>query len=44
MKNVMKAVICKSPAEMVLEEVPVPEVGPDEILVKVKVTAICGSD
>ncbi len=40
----MKAVICKTPYEMVVEEVSIPEVGFDEVLVKVKAAAICGSD
>ena len=27
-----------------MEEVPVPEIGPDELLVEVKAAAVCGTD
>jgi L-iditol 2-dehydrogenase len=40
----MKAAICKKPFEISLEEVPIPVPGPDELLIQVKASAICGSD
>ncbi|MFP4056599.1 MAG: zinc-dependent alcohol dehydrogenase [Candidatus Brocadiia bacterium] len=40
----MKAQVFYEPNEMRLEDVPVPEVGPDEVLVQVKACGICGSD
>jgi 2-desacetyl-2-hydroxyethyl bacteriochlorophyllide A dehydrogenase len=40
----MKATVLKRPFEMSIEEVPLPVPGPDEVLVQVKASAICGSD
>ena len=40
----MKAAICKKPFEISIEEVPTPMPGPDELLIQVKASAICGSD
>jgi len=40
----MKAAVCKKPFEISIEEVPIPVPGPDELLVQVKASAICGSD
>jgi L-iditol 2-dehydrogenase len=40
----MKAAVCKKPFEIAIEEVPIPVPGPDELLVQVKASAICGSD
>jgi (R,R)-butanediol dehydrogenase/meso-butanediol dehydrogenase/diacetyl reductase len=40
----MKAVLLKAPGEVSLEEIPVPEISDDEVLVKVKFCGICGSD
>jgi L-iditol 2-dehydrogenase len=40
----MKAAVCKKPFEIVIEEAPIPVPGPDELLVQVKASAICGSD
>jgi len=40
----MHAQIFYEPENMRLEEVPVPEIGEDEVLVRVKATGICGSD
>lgn len=43
--SMMKAVVkVKKERGAVLQEVPVPEVGPKEVLVKVKAAAICGTD
>lgn len=40
----MKAVICHGPQDYRLEAVPVPEVGPGEVLIKVLRVGICASD
>lgn len=44
MKKMMKAQIVKAPNVMEYTEVPVPEISADEVLVKIKVCGICGSD
>lgn len=44
MPKMMKAQIVKAPYEMEYTEVPVPEISDDEVLIKVKVCGICGSD
>ncbi len=40
----MASVVCHGPEDYRLEELPVPEVGPGEVLVKVKSAGICASD
>ncbi len=40
----MKAVVYHSPGNVAVEQVPVPECGDSEILVKVEACAVCGSD
>jgi len=40
----MKAAVLHKPNELRLEEVEVPSINPDEMLVKVKACAICGTD
>jgi threonine 3-dehydrogenase len=41
----MKAIIKeKAGAGVIYGEVPIPEIGPDEVLVKVRATSICGTD
>ena len=41
----MNAVVLRGPHDVVVDEVPVPtDVGPDEVLLKVEKTAICGTD
>jgi threonine dehydrogenase-like Zn-dependent dehydrogenase len=40
----MAAVVCHAPEDYRLEELPVPEAGPGEVLVKVKSAGICASD
>ncbi len=40
----MKAQVFYEPEKMTLEDVPIPEVGPEDVLVKVKACGICGSD
>ena len=43
-KKTMKAQVFYKPNQMRLEEVPIPRIGDDEILVRVKACGICGSD
>jgi threonine dehydrogenase-like Zn-dependent dehydrogenase len=40
----MAAVVCHAPEDYRLEELPVPEAGPGEVLVKVASAGICASD
>lgn len=40
----MKAVLLKGPGEVVFEDIPVPEISDEEVLVEVKYCGICGSD
>ena len=44
MSRMMKAQVVESPNKMVFKDVPVPEIAEDEVLIKVKVCGICGSD
>lgn len=44
MKGKMKAMIFYEPLKMKYEEVDIPQIGHDEVLVKVKACGICGSD
>jgi threonine dehydrogenase-like Zn-dependent dehydrogenase len=44
MARTMKAMVVEKPKKMVLKEIPVPEIGGDEVLIKVKYTGICGTD
>lgn len=40
----MKAVVCSHEHGLLYQEVPIPEIGPEEVLVKVVNTGVCGSD
>lgn len=40
----MKAAVIKSPGVIVVENVPTPEPGPGEVLLKIEACAICGTD
>jgi len=40
----MKAAVCKDRETIVIEDVPVPEPGPSQVLVEVRATGLCGSD
>ena len=42
--STMKAVVLHSADDMRLEALPVPEPGPGEVLLKVEVASICGTD
>ena len=44
MANTMKAQVFYDAENMKLEDVPIPEVGDTDVLVKVKSVGICGSD
>ena len=44
MAQTMKAVVVEKPKKMALKQVPVPEIGDDEVLIRVKFTGICGTD
>ena len=44
MSETMKALVLTEPSKLVLQEVPVPEYAEDEVLVRIKAVAICGSD
>ena len=44
MAEMMKAQIVKAPYQMEYTEVPIPTINDDEVLIKVKVCGICGSD
>ena len=39
----MRAVVIEKPGKMAVREVPVPEIGPDEILIKVQSASICNA-
>lgn len=40
----MRAAVLKGPRKIIVEEVPTPEPGPSEVLIKMKYCGICGSD
>ncbi len=40
----MRAVVCVEPGRMELQHVPVPEPAPDEVIVRVEASGVCGSD
>jgi len=42
--KMMKAQVVEAPNKMVYKEIPVPAIGDDEVLIKVKYCGICGSD
>ena len=44
MTKMMKAAVFEKPGEIKVKEVPVPEIGPREVLIKVMFTGICGTD
>ncbi len=44
MTDMMKAAVLHSPNDIRIEEVPIPEIDDDEVLVRVKAVGICGSD
>jgi threonine dehydrogenase-like Zn-dependent dehydrogenase len=44
MKKMMRAQVIEAPRKMVLKQVPVPEIDEHEVLIKVKMCGICGTD
>ncbi|MVZ10776.1 erythritol/L-threitol dehydrogenase, partial [Enterobacteriaceae bacterium 8376wG6] len=42
--EIMKAVVAYAPKDYRLEQVPVPKIGPKEILVKIEACGICAGD
>ena len=44
MQKTMKAALLYSGGDLQVKEIPIPEVGPKDILLKVKYCAVCGSD
>jgi L-iditol 2-dehydrogenase len=42
--SVMQAAVMTTPGNIVMEQVPVPGIGPDEVLIKVMAVGVCGSD
>lgn len=40
----MKALVYEGPRQMVLRDLPIPEIGEDEVLIKVAYSGICGSE
>ena len=44
MREMMWQQVMTEPGEISFREIPVPEVGPDEVLVKIKRIGVCGSD
>ena len=44
MKDIMRAQVIEKPGEMVLKNIPIPTINDDEVLIKVKMCGICGTD
>src|SRR5512144_3122379 len=44
MPRTMKAAVLEKPQALKITSVPVPEIGDDDVLIKVKLTGICGTD
>ncbi len=44
MSGTMKAAVFVKPGSIVVKQIPVPEIGDGEVLIKVKYTGICGTD
>ncbi|MGE5482948.1 MAG: zinc-dependent alcohol dehydrogenase, partial [Bacteroidota bacterium] len=44
MSKTMKAAMCQEPFKIKLLDLPVPEMGPNDVLIRVRATGICGSD
>ena len=44
MTDMMKAAVFETVKVIKVQEVPIPEIGDDEVLIKVKNTGICGTD
>jgi threonine dehydrogenase-like Zn-dependent dehydrogenase len=44
MAGMMRAAVQEKPEQLVIKDVPIPEISSDEVLIKVKYTGICGTD
>jgi 2-desacetyl-2-hydroxyethyl bacteriochlorophyllide A dehydrogenase len=44
MAKMMKAAVIEKPNQLVIKQVPVPDIADNEVLIKVKYTGICGTD
>lgn len=44
MADTMKAAVFEKPGVITIKQVPIPTISPDEVLIKVKYTGICGTD
>ncbi len=44
MADMMKAAVFEKPGVIKVKEVPVPDIGENEVLIKIKYTGICGTD
>ena len=44
MSKTMRAIMCREPWDYRLEEVPMPEAGPGEVVIKVNACGVCASD
>ncbi len=44
MAKTMKAALVEKPGTLVVKQVPVPEIGDEEVLIRIKYTGICGTD
>lgn len=44
MPRTMKAAMCQEPYRIEVIELPIPEVGPEDVLIRVRACGICGSD
>lgn len=44
MEGTMKAMVLEEPKKLVLKEMPIPKIGPRDVLLKTKYAGICGSD
>jgi (R,R)-butanediol dehydrogenase / meso-butanediol dehydrogenase / diacetyl reductase len=43
-ESIMKAAVVRGTQKIVVEDIPTPEPGPNQVLVKIKYSALCGSD
>lgn len=44
MEGTMRAMVLEEPKKLVLKELPIPQIGPRDVLLKTKYAGICGSD
>jgi 2-desacetyl-2-hydroxyethyl bacteriochlorophyllide A dehydrogenase len=40
----MKQIICEKPGKLVIRDVPIPDIKPDEVLIRIRRIGICGTD